>query len=154
MNNGAENNKGEGGLRSPNRKPRHRLQHRRELRAAGEYVTPTRRQFVWHITTGTLAIPDWARDAAVKGLAVNPKSVWLWWTDARMLIGLDRQAGGGTFAQRVELRFCPHCDRPYVGTEADRRRRLGIGTECGASCRVDSKTGVWRKLRAVKSVTY
>lgn len=123
------------------------------MKAAG--ITPCRRQWVWSVEPQVLRgmfIPQWARDAAVRGLGQQQDSVWLWWVDARRLIALDRAAAGRSKVTRAELRHCPVCGRPFVGIEAEKRRRLdesgphGRNTPCGDACVRDAESRVWRKL--------
>ena len=136
-----------------NRQPRWRRARRQAMKAQG--ITPAERQWIWNVRIGGLAaIPDWARDAAVRGLGQTETTVWLWPVDGRRLVKQDRAAGGLPEVQVVEVRRCQVCSRPLVGVDADRRRRLdesgpdGRSIPCSDQCRRDRDTKVWKKVAA------
>jgi hypothetical protein len=140
-------------LRSPNRKPRWRAARRQAMKQGG--VMPSRRQWAWNVrpqALKSLLMPEWVREAAIKGLGQGVDSVWLWPTDAVRLIWQDRRAGGHPLVVKAELRHCSVCGRPCVGNEAEKRRLLnesgvqGLETPCGADCLRDRTLNVWRKL--------
>lgn len=134
-----------------NRKPRFRAARRRELRSQGE--TPANRQWAWCVRPAALLeLPDWVREAAVKGLGLMRDRAWLWPVDAKRLIRLDRGAGGRSEVTIIEVRHCGLCARPLIGAEAERRRKLdeqgpqGREMPCGDGCRDDRRTGIWKRL--------
>jgi hypothetical protein len=43
---------------------------------------------------------------------------------AKILIALDRAAGGRSQYSRTEFRHCEMCARPLVGIDAEKRRRV------------------------------
>lgn len=136
---------------SCNRKPRFRTARRQAMKAEG--ILPCRRQWVWLVQPDQLyAVPEWARRVAVRGLGEVPGRVWLWWVDARRLLSESRKAGWRCDVTRTELRHCAVCSRPFVGIEAERRRRLdesspeGRLLPCGEACARDRESGVWQKL--------
>lgn len=118
-------------------------------------MTPCRRQWVYAVQlTALKAMPAWVASVAVKGMGKTTGRVWLWPVDARHLAGMDRNAGGRPQITRSELRHCPLCARPFVGIEAEIRRKLdesgplGRETPCSGSCERDAQTRVWKKLAA------
>lgn len=116
-------------------------------------ILPCRRQWVWLVEPDRLfAVPEWAREAAVRGLGRLSDKVWLWPTDARKLNREAYKAGWRCLMTRTELRHCSVCSRPMVGIEADQRRKLdesgpnGRLQPCGLNCEREAKIGVWRAL--------
>lgn len=114
---------------------------------------PCRRQWAWIVKPDPLhGVPTWTQQVAVRGLGMVTGRVWLWPTDARRLMREVRRAGWRCEATKFELRHCAGCSRPYVGFEAERRRRLdesgpgGRLLPCGSECAKDAASGVWRKL--------
>lgn len=147
--------KGAGGqsLRSPNRKPRWRVQSRREMREQGTYVVPRRRGWIWLVIPDALfVIPGWATLEAVRGLGRTPGRVWLWPGDGKKLVSQARRQGWRCTVTRTELRYCGACGRPLVSAEAERRRKLdesgpqGRQLPCGDSCESDAATRIWKRL--------
>lgn len=121
------------------------------MKAAG--ILPCRRQWAWLVTPDNLfGIPQWAQAAAIRGLGKINGRVWLWPTDARKLVREARTAGWQCSVTRVELRHCAVCERPWVGSDAEHRRKLDeSGSEgrllpCGPDCYRDKEAGIWRKL--------
>lgn len=154
--------KGAGGYeRAPNRQPRFRKARRREMREQGTYVAPCFRQWVWLVTPDALfAIPSWAKGSAVHGLGEAPGRVWLWPGDARRLMDQARRRGWRCVVTRTELRHCPVCARPFIGAEAECRRKLnesgpdGRRRPCGPTCAPDAASRVWKKLNpAYRTIT-
>lgn len=115
-----------------------RLQRKYELRQAGIPVTkPT---YIVRVEPSAIAIPDWIRAKAVKGMPGNQCYIWLQWGMAIKLARLDRQAFGKPDVMRVEHRVCKICKRHLLGPMARERRMLDEscldGTEipCGHYC--------------------
>jgi hypothetical protein len=134
-----------------NRKPRWRATRRREMKAQG--VTPPNRLRVWSVRISELLdMPDWVSRFAIQGLGTLPRQVWLRPWKAKLLLTLDRAAGGRSEYSKTEFRRCELCARPLIGTEAEARRRLlescpkARTTPCGPNCLRDREIGLWKKL--------
>ena len=133
------------------RKPRWRAARRREMKARG--ITPPNRQEVWSVKVSALkSLPDWASHCAVQGLGSLPRQVWLRPAKAKLLIALDRAAGGRSLFSKSEFRHCEMCARPLIGIEAEKRRRsieispLARMLPCGPGCARDRELKTWKKL--------
>lgn len=133
------------------RQPRWRTARRQAMKDAG--ILAARRQWIWLVEPDRLfAIPGWAREAAVKGLAKSAERVWLWPVDAKRLRSEVSRSGWRCRLTRAELRHCGVCARPLIGTEAERRRKMdeagpeGRQQPCGAQCEKEAAQGVWRAL--------
>jgi hypothetical protein len=133
------------------RKPRWRAARRQEMRARG--ITPPLRWEVWRIRVSPLlSVPDWARQASICGLPCTANEVWLRPRRAKLLLCMDRARGGYSEFTKTEFRRCDLCDRPLVGSEAEKRRlsieadSSGRALACGENCERDRKLGTWRIL--------
>lgn len=131
------------------RKPRFRAARRREMKTAG--ILPSRRVWVWLVQPDPLfKVPETTQQ--VKGLGNRPGYLWLWPADAKKLMAQVRRAGWKCDASKVELRHCSVCERPLMGNEAQQRRLLdesgpgGRLLQCGAKCKEEAESGIWRKL--------
>lgn len=134
-----------------NRQPRYRAARRQAMRESG--TRPANKEWVVNVEPKSLcAIPDYFLERAVKGLGEQSGRVWLWPTDARELVNMDRAAGGLSVVRRVEFRRCEMCARPLLGDEAIRRRQMdesgpaGRALPCGEHCQRDRDTRIWKKL--------
>ena len=133
------------------RKPRWRAARRREMKAGG--ITPPNRLEVWSIKISEfLEMPDWVSRFAIQGLGTLPRQVWLRPAKAKLLLALDRAAGGRSEFTKSEFRHCDLCARPLIGVEAEARRRLlesgpkARTMPCGPNCQRDGEIGLWKKL--------
>lgn len=68
-----------------------------------------------------IAMPDWARKKAIKGLTLTPDTVWLRRMAAVYLARLDAEAGGEPEMTWAEYRRCPMCGRPLLDADAAAR---------------------------------
>jgi hypothetical protein len=103
------------------RKPRWRAARRQEMRARG--TKPPLRWEVWRIRVSPLlTVPDWARQASIRGLPCAPNEVWLRSWGAELLLRIDRVRGGYSEFAKTEFRRCDVCYRPLIGSEAEKRR--------------------------------
>jgi hypothetical protein len=116
-------------------------------------VTPPNRLEVWSVRiSDSLDMPDWVSRFAVQGLGTMPRQVWLRPAKAKLLLALDRAAGGHSEFTKSEFRHCEMCARPLIAVEAEARRRLlesgprGWMTACGPNCPRDREIGAWKKL--------
>ena len=140
---------GLGGVRSPNRKPRHRGPVLKAMKASG--IDPAEHQRVWSVEVKGL-VPDWADRAAVRGLSRLPNRVWLWPHDAKKLIRAECRRGNEPAVTKAQVRRCKVCWHPFIGAEAERRRLAdescpgGRALPCGASCTRDAISRMWIKL--------
>jgi hypothetical protein len=106
-----------------NRKPRWRAARRREMRERGTPIPNC--QEAWNVqVTALLAIPDTILQRALVGFSVLPNSIWLRRGTAKLLIALDRAAGGRSVVTKIEYKRCNLCNRPLIGAEAAKRRLL------------------------------
>jgi hypothetical protein len=72
-------------------------------------------------------------------LTASENFVWLRPSDARLLLALDREAGGAPRCWEFDYRVCPVCKMIQLGEDAEARRRLdesygGRSKPCGATC--------------------
>jgi hypothetical protein len=133
------------------RKPRWRAARRQEMRERG--IKPPLRWEVWRIRVSPLlTVPDWARQASIRGLQCTANEVWLRPRSAKLLLRIDRARGGYSEFTKTEFRRCDVCYRPLIGSEAE-KRRLSIEADpagrrlaCGEGCERDRKLGTWRIL--------
>jgi hypothetical protein len=116
-------------------------------------ITPPNRHEVWSVRISELLdMPDWVSSFAIRGLGTLPRQVWLRPWKAKLLLALDRAAGGRSEYSKTEFRRCELCARPLIGIEAERRRKLiesGLlaGTlPCGPDCARDRDLKTWKKL--------
>jgi hypothetical protein len=91
------------------------------MRARG--IKPPLRWEVWRIRVSPLlTVPDWARQASIRGLPSAPNEVWLVPRRAKLLLCIDRARGGYSEFTKTEFRHCEVCNRPLIGSEAEKRR--------------------------------
>ena len=116
-------------------------------------ITPPNRQEVWSVKVSALInLPDWITRSAVQGLGSLPRQVWLRPKKAKILIALDRAAGGRSQYSKTEFRHCEMCARPLIGIEAENRRRLiedgplARTLPCNPKCARDRELKTWKKL--------
>jgi hypothetical protein len=133
------------------RKPRWRAARRQEMRARG--IKPPLRWEVWWIRVSPLlTVPDWARQASIRGLPCAANEVWLLSWRAELLLRIDRARGGYSEFTKTEFRRCDVCYRPLIGSEAEKRRlsieadSAGRTLACGEICERDREVGTWRIL--------
>ena len=116
-------------------------------------IKPPLRWEVWRIQVSPrLTVPDWARQASIRGLQCAPNEVWLVPRRAKLLLCIDRARGGYSEFTKTEFRRCDLCYRPLIGSEAEKRRLSieanpeGRTLACGENCERDRKLGTWRIL--------
>lgn len=110
----------------------------RERRAARGMATPRMRTILL-VQLDAIAMPEWARRKAVKGLTVTETSIWLGRIAGRALERADRAAGGSPRVTPVGYRPCRVCKRPRLGLDAEHRLELdrkwnGDRIPCGPEC--------------------
>lgn len=122
-----------------------RVARKQELRERG--IPVTKPSYITLVEPSVIAMPEWARKRAVKGLPVEAGRVWLRRSDAIMLARLDREDGGRPTVLRVEYRQCPVCKRVLLGELAKARRMLeeSYRTANQLPCSRDCETRFWRK---------
>jgi hypothetical protein len=132
-----------------NRKPRWRAARRREAKAQGQPIP--NRQEVWNVqVTALLAIPDAILRSAIVGLSVQSNAIWLRRGTAKLLIVLDRAAGGRSLVTKAEYKRCNLCNRPLLGPEAANRRYLietvpeANSVPCSSNCQQDRDLKIWQ----------
>lgn len=124
-----------------------RRARRYELRCKG--IQKAYRRRVWCVEVSAIAMPEWARARAVKGLTQSATRVWLRPRDARMLARIDREAGGEPAMAEAEFRRCGVCNRPLLGLDAAARRELdesavtGRQLPCGGDCLEAARDKRW-----------
>jgi hypothetical protein len=97
-------------------------------------------------------MPDWVSRFTIQGLGTLPRQVWLRPAKAKLLLALDRAAGGRSEFTKSEFRHCDLCARSLIGVEAEARRSLlesgpkAWTTPCGPNCQRDREIGLWKKL--------
>jgi hypothetical protein len=141
-----------------NRKPRFRAARKREMREKG--ITPCQRLWVWSVRpSAPILVPEWAREAAVKGLGSLNEQLWLWPVDGLRLLEHFKRYGVHCHVTRQEFRHCQVCCRPLIGQDAEKRRVLdesGAGGRylpCGVDCERDRESRLWTKLSTPSSKT-
>jgi hypothetical protein len=103
------------------------------------------------VRLGALAMPDWARRKAIKGLTLTEDTVWLRRIAGVYLARLDAEAGGEPEMTWAEYRRCTLCGRPLLDAEAELRAETdarfgGDQIPCSAECvELSKKKRVWRK---------
>lgn len=89
-------------------------------------------------TSELLEVPDWVSRFAVRGFGTLPRQVWLRPAKAKLLLVLDRAAGGRSEFAKTEFRRCLLCSRPMISVEAEAyRKQLESGDRsipCGRDC--------------------
>lgn len=112
-------------------------------------VKERRQRMVRRVEPELIAIPDWARKKAVKGLSTGADFVWLLPGAARLLEKIDREAGGEPRVVETEFRRCRHCGRPALGADAVEMRGKDMGGEdwsaCGDQCDAAKADRRWQK---------
>jgi hypothetical protein len=99
-----------------------------------------------------IAIPEWARGRAVRGLSIGEDYVWLRPGDGRALAALDRDCGGRPVVVEQEFRYCKVCGRPLIGDDATSRRLSEQGGQtsymlpCSDECYEAARDQRWRNL--------
>lgn len=135
------------------RKGHWRRMARRAARARRQAlgIKERRQRMVRRVEPELVAIPEWARKRAVKGLSAGADFVWLLPGDARALERLDRDAGGEPAVLETEFRRCRHCRRPALGEDAVALRGQDMRGEdwsqCGDQCDEAKRDGRWRRAR-------
>jgi hypothetical protein len=92
--------------------------NRRERREymAQQGLKATREQCVYRVQCEKLAIPEWAERHALPNLPREGRVIWVKQRKtAKILVQLDRCAGGQTDLQEVEARRCPLCKTWLLG---------------------------------------
>jgi hypothetical protein len=84
-------------------------------------------------------VPLWAREKAIPGLASDETKVWLGRINAKVLAGLDREAGGTPKLTTTVYRKCRFCKRVLLGILAEElfekdRQPGGEFSPCGPDC--------------------
>jgi hypothetical protein len=97
-------------------------------------VKERRQRMARRVEPELIAIPEWARQRAIKGLSRGEEFVWLRPGDGRFLEKLDREAGGQPRVLETEFRRCRHCGRPAVGADAEALRRQDMAGESWSAC--------------------
>jgi hypothetical protein len=114
-----------------------RGEYRKNAKAWG--ITVPQLKTVVQVQTDAIAIPGWAREKAITGLASDSTAVWLGRMAAAMLAKLDREAGGTPKLTTTVFRRCRICSRALLGIEAQERwevdrQRAGTDIPCGPDC--------------------
>jgi hypothetical protein len=112
-------------------------------------IKERRQRMARRVEPELIAIPEWARKRAIRGLSTGEEFVWLLPGDARLLERTDREAGGNPRVLETEFRRCRHCGRPALGSDAVAMCGLDMGGQdwaaCGNECDEACKDGRWRK---------
>lgn len=131
-----------------------RMEMRRQRAARkARGIRERQRRWIARIDVDAIAVPEWARRRAVRGLSGSETHVWLRRGDARALEHLDREAGGSPVVTEVEFRYCGVCGRPLIGEEAAARRLSDMGGRtadqlpCSGECYEAAKDKRWIRQR-------
>lgn len=127
------------------RQPRWRAARRQAIRDAIGFA-PMQCE-VWAVyPTALKNIPDNVTRRQIKGLPPSVGYYWLKPSAAKLLITLDRAAGGHPRFQRTPFRRCLICARPLIDEQAIAYRmqlECAEGKCCGANCAKDFISKLW-----------